>query len=187
MYYLHAGRVLSGFTSQPQDVLLSEGSEARFGCTYNGSSLIPSWRINDVIYVWSSLPEKHVFDGHTLIVQNIDITFKINDGSTYQCLIPGIAQSSVGLLIVLIHPTDSDVPIVSATMTIVSSESYVQFFSCELILNLVITQPTCDWLILLCADFTASSTSTISLLNMAQTTGPGPAVKSSEGLSICMA
>ena len=163
---------------------LSEGSEARFGCTYNGSSLIPSWRINDIIYVWSSLPEKHVYDGHTLIVQNVDITL---NGSTYQCLIPGIAQSSVGLLIVLIHPTDSDVPIVSATMTIVSSESYVQLFSCELILNLVITQPICDWLILLCADFTASSTSTISLLNMAQTTGPDPVVKSSEGLSICKA
>ena len=86
--------------------------------------------------MWSSLPEKHVYDGRTLIVQSVDITLS---GSTYQCLIPGIAQSSVGLLIVLTHPTDSDEPIVSATMTIVS---HIQLFSCELIFTLVITQPT---------------------------------------------
>ena len=162
---------------------LSEGSDARFGCSYNGSSLIPSWRINDVIYVWSSLPEKHVYDGHTLIVKNVDITL---NGSSYQCLIPGIAQSSVGLLIVLTHPSDSDVPIVSATMTIVSN---VQLFSCEFIFSYHLTHMTGHGyiIILLCADSTTSSTSTISLLNMAQTTGPGLAVTSSEGLSICMA
>ena len=86
--------------------------------------------------MWSSLPEKHIYNGHMLIVQNVDITL---NGSTYQCLIPGIARSSVGLLIVLTHPSDSDVPIVSATMTIVS---HIQLFSCEMIFTLVITQPT---------------------------------------------
>ena len=90
------------FTSQPQDMTVSEGEDTRFSCTFEGSVIVPTWRISGLLYTWSSLPDHHTFDGERIVIQNVDLTM---NGNTYQCLIPGVAQSTVGLLTVLVRKT----------------------------------------------------------------------------------
>ena len=64
--------------------------------------MIPIWVINRINFVWNSLPEQHSFNGQELIVHSVAFTL---NGSTYQCLIPGVGSSSIGILLVLFHTT----------------------------------------------------------------------------------
>lgn len=90
------------FISQPQDTTVSEGSDVRFECLFEGSVRIPDWKIKGIVYYWQYIP--HPFRFHlsdfSLSVENV--TASLN-GTMVQCIVPGEAESSVGLLIVTRH------------------------------------------------------------------------------------
>ena len=75
-----------------------DGDDVRFSCIFEGSAIVPAWRINGEIYTWSSLPDRHTFNGKYLFIENVDVSM---NGTTYQCFIPGVAQSIVGILTVI--------------------------------------------------------------------------------------
>ena len=81
---------------------VSEGEDAGFSCTFEGSVMVPTWRISGRLYTWTSLPDRHTFDGEQIVIRNVDLSM---NGNTYQCLVPGVAQSTIGLLTVLIRKT----------------------------------------------------------------------------------
>ena len=119
---IYAGQSSSGrFSSQPHNVSVTEGSEARFSCTYDSSSVVPIWIINGLSYTWTSLPEKHTFNGHQIIIESVDTSM---NGSTYQCVIPGVSQSTVGSLTVLTG-TDSVPGFNNHSITSFSSSSLI--------------------------------------------------------------
>lgn len=94
-----------------------------FSCTYEGSVAVPTWRINEQLYTWSSLPDRHIFNGKGLRIKNVDVSM---NGTNYQCIIPGVGQSTVGILIVLteiirIMSTTSSRIVPSYTLTLSSS------------------------------------------------------------------
>ena len=94
----------SGFSTQPHNVTVTEGNEASFACSFNGSFSVPGWKINGRTYTWNTLPAKHEFTGSQLVVSDVDVSM---NGSTYQCFIGAMYQSAVGTLTVLAR-TDMD-------------------------------------------------------------------------------
>ena len=184
--HFYVGQVQSSFTSQPQDVSVIEGSEARFGCTFDGSPVIPTWKINGEIYLWSSLPAKHTYDGRQLTIQDVDNAL---NGSTYQCLIPGVALSSEGLLIVIMQP---EISIVSSTTTIVSALlspcKYVLRMLSRISMSIIIIVTSMGLIIVVFyiastyPTLLSTSSTTLQLLKTTQTTGLD--IKSFKGLSV---
>ena len=117
-------------------MLVAEGDEARFPCTYEGSLMIPIWVINGINFVWNSLPEQHNFNGQELIVHSV--VFSLN-GSTYQCLIPGVGSSSIGILLVLLHTTTFTTPAPISPTSVSVRESISIQVSSTLINPLVVS------------------------------------------------
>ena len=133
-YYINTiGQSSFRFTAQPHNVLVAEGGEATFPCAYERSLMIPIWVINGIYFVWNSLPEQHNFNGQELIVHNV--AFSLN-GSTYQCLIPGVGSSSIGILLVLRHTSTFITP---APTSILLRESISIQVSSTLINPLVVS------------------------------------------------
>ena len=77
--------------------MIEEG-DARFSCTFEPHSTVPLWKIDGLSYVWTSLPERHSIDPVGLTVRNVRSSM---NGTTYQCIVPGVAESSVGILFVI--------------------------------------------------------------------------------------
>ena len=88
------------FISQPQDMIVTEGSDVRFQCSFEGSVRIPDWKINMTLYYYQYIPYPFTFrlSDFSLTVQNVDVSL---NGTPVQCVVPGMAASSVGHLIVL--------------------------------------------------------------------------------------
>ena len=88
------------FTSQPQDTTVVEGNAVRFQCSFEGSVRIPDWKINGTVYYWQYIPHPFTFhlSDFSLTVENVGASF---NGTAVQCIIPGVAESSIGQLIVL--------------------------------------------------------------------------------------
>lgn len=87
------------FITQPQKTTVTEGSDVRFQCSFEGSVRIPDWKINTTVYYWQYIPRPFTFhpSDFSLSVENVTTSY---NGTTFQCIIPGEAASSVGLLIV---------------------------------------------------------------------------------------
>lgn len=101
-YYYNTGSVV--FNSQPQDTTVTEGSDVRFQCSFKGSVRIPDWKINGTLYYWQYVPLPFIFhlSDFSLTVENVDVSL---NGTAIQCIIPGVAESSVGWLMVLRNAT----------------------------------------------------------------------------------
>ena len=87
------------FLAQPQDTTVTEGSDVRFQCSFEGSVRVPDWKIKETVYYWQYIPRPFTFhlSDFSLTVENV--TASLN-GTTFQCIVPGEAESSVGVLIV---------------------------------------------------------------------------------------
>ena len=111
------------FTSGPRNQTITEGESVQFECVYEGSYLIPSWRINTTIYSHTELPRGFEFDDDdfSLAVQNVPLSLNF---TTFQCVV-GTEFSSRAYLIVERNETltlaTEGVDRVTATST--SSES----------------------------------------------------------------
>ena len=70
------------FLQQPKNVTVNENTDAFFPCTYNGTYDVPTWRINNNVFVTSGVPPKHSYNGTGLVVHNVD--FSLNNYS-YSC------------------------------------------------------------------------------------------------------
>ena len=81
-------------------MIVYEGSNVRFQCSFEGSVRIPDWKINETIYYWEYIPDPFMFDtsDFSLNIQNVQRSLS---GTTFQCVLPGLANSSLGYLIVL--------------------------------------------------------------------------------------
>lgn len=94
-----------GFVDQPQDATVCVGSQVKMDCTFRGLPSAPLWLINSTVYTSSGLPPHHIYDGYTLIINNVLLD---SNDTTYQCFFAlfvdgSICQikSTVGKLIVL--------------------------------------------------------------------------------------
>ena len=77
-----AGQIV--FLQEPKNVTVAEGKDAFFPCSYLGTNRSPSWTINSHIFLISSLPPKHSYNGSGLIVSNVDLSLNM---SSYSCSI----------------------------------------------------------------------------------------------------
>ena len=105
LQYNFLGAVL--FNSQPSNMTVSEGSEVRFQCSFEGSASIPDWKINGTLNYWGYIAYPFMFDisDFSLTVHNVQASY---DGTSFQCIIHGLAKSSIGYLTVLRHSTNDD-------------------------------------------------------------------------------
>ena len=94
-----------GFVDQPQDATVCVGNQLKMDCNFRGISSAPLWLINSTVYRSSELPPHHMYDGRTLIVNNV---FLEDNDTTYQCFFGLFVngsfcqlRSTVGKLIVL--------------------------------------------------------------------------------------
>lgn len=77
------------FRSQPVNVTTVIGGQAYFPCTYEGSSVAPSWRIVDKNgeardYTITTLPVNHYYTGDGLLLRNIDKSLNL---TVYSCFL----------------------------------------------------------------------------------------------------
>ena len=86
------------FSSEPQNLTVVEGESAHFDCVYEGSRLIPSWRINTTIYSHTMLPRGFEFNNQefSLTVKNAAVSLNF---TSFQCIV-GTSVSRRGYLIV---------------------------------------------------------------------------------------
>ena len=99
------GRIV--FIQQPQNVTVSEGADAFFPCSYLGTSGVPSWKINNKVFVTSPLPSRHLYNGSGLVVSNVDLSLNM---SSYSCFFTVYIngefmdiKSNTGFLIIGLH------------------------------------------------------------------------------------
>ena len=86
------------FVSEPRDMIVAEGETVTFECTFNGSSLTPYWRINNVIYFIASIPPEYILNVQDFSVTVRNVTFGQNC-STFQCVVGRIASAEGKLII----------------------------------------------------------------------------------------
>ena len=70
------------FLQEPKNVTVSEGLNAFFACTYNGTSRVPVWRIANEVFVTSALPPRHSYNGFGLVVSRVELSLNM---TSYSC------------------------------------------------------------------------------------------------------
>ena len=70
------------FLQEPKNVTVAERTDAFFACSYRGTSGVPSWRINNTVFVISALPPKHSYNGSGLVVSSVDLSLNM---TSYTC------------------------------------------------------------------------------------------------------
>ena len=90
------------FTSQPQSVVVTEGTNVTFHCSFSGSQGIPDWKINNSVYYWQGIPWPYIFNqrDYSLSINNVQASL---NNTTFGCIVHGSIESSVGLLTVVKH------------------------------------------------------------------------------------
>ena len=88
------------FTAEPQSVTVFTGETVQFNCTALGQITTPIWNINDIVYTWMQLPDKHYFNIATGSLTVTDVDLSMNN-STYQCYISNTGPSAIGVLYVV--------------------------------------------------------------------------------------
>ena len=77
------------FLQEPKNVTVAERMDAFFAYSYRGTSGVPSWRINDTVFVISALPPKHSYNGSGLVVNSVDLSLNM---TSYTCFFSGTLQ-----------------------------------------------------------------------------------------------
>ena len=70
------------FLEEPRNVTVVERTDAFFACSYRGIRGVPSWRIDNIPFVISTLPPKHSYNGSGLVVSNVDLSLNM---TSYAC------------------------------------------------------------------------------------------------------
>ena len=71
------------FLQEPKNVTVAERMDAFFAYSYRGTSGVPSWRINDTVFVISALPPKHSYNGSGLVVNSVDLSLNMTTELTW--------------------------------------------------------------------------------------------------------
>ena len=86
------------------NVTVSEGMDAYFPCSYNGTNRSPTWKINNHTYFINNLPMKTSYNGSVLTVSNVDLSL---NNTSYYCYITILKrgnvkkiESDIGILLV---------------------------------------------------------------------------------------
>ena len=87
---------------EPKNVTVLLHGNVSFCCTYNGTTLVASWIINNTIYNAQDIPPGYTYVigeeyASCLLIKNVTIDF---NSTTYQCSIPTIFHSNIGLLLI---------------------------------------------------------------------------------------
>ena len=82
------------FIRQPEDTRGSIGEEVGFYCEFTDVTILPSWKINDIIHSPLELPSQYTVNSTGLFLNAIP---EIN-GTYYQCMVGQNIKSTVGQL-----------------------------------------------------------------------------------------
>ena len=88
--FFMVGRIV--FDQEPMNVTVSEGMDAYFPCSYNGTVRSPSWKINNHTYFVNNLPMKTSYNGSVLTVTHVDLSL---NNTSYFCSIITLKSGSL--------------------------------------------------------------------------------------------
>ena len=96
------GRIV--FLQEPKNVTVFEGMNAFFACTYEGTNVVPRWRINNQIFVASALPRGHSYNRSGLVISSVDLSLNMTSYSCFFTVLQGgqliDIESTIGYLII---------------------------------------------------------------------------------------
>ena len=78
-------------------MITNEGGVAMFNCSYSGTTVLPFWSINGILYPIDRLPSNHSYVRQRLIVSDVQLS---DNGTQYQCVFITI-RSNIGTLYVI--------------------------------------------------------------------------------------